>query len=561
MRSSRLRPAVAKNVKGGRPSNADRSSYFARREAAKVLRCVLHGDARRRAVASIKSLVYSPCVRNKKATFALVCQTLKHLPILKDVLGATTILNGKWKKQEELIYVITYDILFGQAIVLMGAAEKFLLLQKDALQSALAKLLVKKKVKQVEDLLLLYQTPEVTKPRYVRVNTLKLDVENALCKLERQYMARKDDMVPDLLVLPPGTDLHDHPLVMNGSVFLQGKASSMVAVALRPKPGWEVLDACSAPGNKTVHLAALMKGQGKIIACELNKERVKRLEDTIKRSGATNVEVLHADFLNLNTKDPLYSKAWMVMIKFQLGGTKDLLAISSYVLREVRAILLDPSCSGSGTSADRLDHLLPSYTAGQAADVADTERVNKLAAFQRKALAHALSFPAVERVVYSTCSINQAENEDVIKSVLPLAASHGFQLATPFPQWPRRGFPVFEGSEHLLRTDPTIDMEGFFIALFVRKNVINGNQEKQKHRKPSKTTRTKNPFKNGSWTFLHQRRGGRNSLRPRKNVKNKITSTPLFFTRMSQIMLYPPVTGWGRTAQTTHFVRRRIHIQ
>lgn len=56
---------------------AERSAYFARREAAKVLRSVLQGDARRRAVASIKSLVYSPSVRNKKATYALVCQTLK----------------------------------------------------------------------------------------------------------------------------------------------------------------------------------------------------------------------------------------------------------------------------------------------------------------------------------------------------------------------------------------------------------------------------------------------------------------------------------------------------
>lgn len=60
-----------------RRSNADRSAYFARREAAKVLRSTLHGDARRRAVGSIKSLVYSPSIRNKKATFALVCQTLK----------------------------------------------------------------------------------------------------------------------------------------------------------------------------------------------------------------------------------------------------------------------------------------------------------------------------------------------------------------------------------------------------------------------------------------------------------------------------------------------------
>lgn len=69
--------AAAKTSRNGRLSNTERSAYFARREAAKVLRLVLQGDARRRAVGSIKSLVYSPSVRNKKATFALVCQTLK----------------------------------------------------------------------------------------------------------------------------------------------------------------------------------------------------------------------------------------------------------------------------------------------------------------------------------------------------------------------------------------------------------------------------------------------------------------------------------------------------
>ncbi|KAJ4953517.1 hypothetical protein NE237_030349 [Protea cynaroides] len=450
-RSNRLRAAdvTAEGGKangGRRPSNGERSSYFARREAARVLRCVLEGDERRSAVASIKSLVYSPSVRNKKATFALVCQTLKHLPIIKEVLETSHVLNGKWKRQEELMYIITYDILFGKAIVLLGDAEKFILLQKDALQSTLAQILVRKRVKDVEGLLLLYPTADVPKPRYVRVNTLKLDVESALHELEKQHKVRKDDIVPDLLILPPGTDLHDHPLVVNGSVFLQGRASSMVAVALGPQPGWEVLDACSAPGNKTVHLAALMRGNGKIIACELNKERVKRLEDTIRRSGAPNVEVLHGDFLNLNPKNPLYSK--------------------------VRAILLDPSCSGSGTAADRLDHLLPSHTKAHSVGAADTERIRKLAAFQVKALSHALSFPAVEKIVYSTCSIHQMENEDVVNSVLPLARSYGFQLMTTFPQWCRRGLPVFEGSEHLLRTDPIQDLEGFFIALFVRENKL-----------------------------------------------------------------------------------------
>jgi predicted O-methyltransferase YrrM len=51
----------------------------------------------------------------------------------------------------------------------------------------------------------------------------------------------------------------------------------------------KVLDACAAPGNKTVHLAALMRGKGKIIACELNKERVNRLKETISLSGATSI--------------------------------------------------------------------------------------------------------------------------------------------------------------------------------------------------------------------------------------------------------------------------------
>lgn len=69
--------AAGKKDEKARMSASERSAYFARREAAKVLRMVLHGDAKRRAVASIKSLIYRPSIRNKKGTFALVCQTLK----------------------------------------------------------------------------------------------------------------------------------------------------------------------------------------------------------------------------------------------------------------------------------------------------------------------------------------------------------------------------------------------------------------------------------------------------------------------------------------------------
>ncbi|KAI4329761.1 hypothetical protein MLD38_028109 [Melastoma candidum] len=141
-------------------SNAERSAYFARREAAKVLRSVLQGDSRRRAVGSIKSLVYSPSVRNKKATFALVCQTLKYLPVIKAVLEDSQVLISKWKRKEELVYIVTYNVLFGQARCPADDVEKFVLRNKKALQAALHSLLRKKKVKSVDDLTLVHRISE-----------------------------------------------------------------------------------------------------------------------------------------------------------------------------------------------------------------------------------------------------------------------------------------------------------------------------------------------------------------------------------------------------------------
>lgn len=272
-----------------------------------MLRRVLRGDATRRAAGSIKSLVYSPTVRNKRATFALVCQTLKYLPILKEVLASSEILSSKWKKQEELVYVTTYDILFGQGIAVSGSVEQLIMLQKDSLRTTLDKVCARKRVRCVEDLLS-NKSAVKPKPRFLRVNTLKVTTESVIEELNKMHMVDKDEMVPDMLVLPPGTDLHNHPLVTDGKVFLQGRASCMVAVALCPKPGWKVIDACAAPGNKTVHLAALMNGEGSIIACELNKERAKTLQHTVRRSGANNIRIVNGDFLEVDRNDPSYAE-------------------------------------------------------------------------------------------------------------------------------------------------------------------------------------------------------------------------------------------------------------
>lgn len=68
----------------------------------------------------------------------------------------------------------------------------------------------------------------------------------------------------------------------------------------------KVVDACAAPGNKTVHLASLMEGAGKIVACELNKERVKRLKYNVELAGATSI-LLICFFPKLN-------KTWLIFL-------------------------------------------------------------------------------------------------------------------------------------------------------------------------------------------------------------------------------------------------------
>ena len=341
--------------------------------------------------------------------------------------------------------------------------------------------------------------------------------------------ARVDPVLPDVLVFAPGTDLHAHPLVDDGRLVLQSRSSCMPAHALAPGRGSTVLDACAAPGNKTTHLAgersgggglggggwsrggavmilrtvttigpgswsgpqhdecipyssfgaermlhfdprdalfravcgpgegatdapstrppftlsAMVGPGGRVFAVDRDAARLATLQRSVDRAGAgAIVTPLHANFLALDPADPRFAA--------------------------VSAILLDPSCSGSGTHASRLDGLLPSAAAGEGA--ADAGRLARLAAFQASALKHALAFPAAARVTYSTCSVHAAENEAVVAAVLPTATAAGWRLERALPAWPRRGWgAVCPGGDATARVDPAADgTDGFFVALFVR---------------------------------------------------------------------------------------------
>lgn len=94
-----------------------------------------------------------------------------------------------------------------------------------------------------------------------------------------------DEHVDNLLLLPPNYDLHEDPLQLNGSLILQDKASCFPAFILNPPPKSQCIDCCSAPGNKTSHLSAIMNNTGKIFAFEKDKRRFHLLKDLTEKAG------------------------------------------------------------------------------------------------------------------------------------------------------------------------------------------------------------------------------------------------------------------------------------
>lgn len=248
-------------------------------------------------------------------------------------------------------------------------------------------------------------------PRYVRVNTLKIGRGAAEKKLKetghfhapdpkhpghRAYF--RDPDVPDLLVFKPKgqSDISRVPMVATGEVVVQQKASCFPAVALAPPEGGTVIDACAAPGNKTSHVAALMGNRGKVIAFEQNERRCELLREMMKVKGATIVTSKHASFLDADPSDPEYAS--------------------------VTHIMLDPSCSSSGMSRTPRT---------------DPDALRQLADDQEALVLHAMRFPAVVAIVYSTCSVHEMENECVVRNVL--SRQKHFGLVPVMPWWARRG--------------------------------------------------------------------------------------------------------------------------
>ncbi len=120
----------------------------------------------------------------------------------------------------------------------------------------------------------------------LRVNTLKLSAERYL-QLS-PYKLSPVAWCPAAFHILENAQPGKHPHHAAGLYYLQDPSAMLAAEALAPAPGERVLDLAAAPGGKSTHLAALMQGQGILVANEIHPKRVWELAENLERWGTVN---------------------------------------------------------------------------------------------------------------------------------------------------------------------------------------------------------------------------------------------------------------------------------
>lgn len=190
---------------------------------------------------------------------------------------------------------------------------------------------------------------------YKRINTLKVKTDNPCQEITTDEVIGED--------------------FKNGLYHIQDIASQKAALALGAKPNDRVLDVCAAPGSKSYVLAEEMNNIGQIISCDLVPSRVKKIEEGAKRLGISIIEAKVCD------------------------GTKDNLSLGLF-----DKILCDVPCSGLGVINKKPE-----------IKQKEMKEFENLPILQHEILKNALKHLKPNGVlVYSTCTINPKENEEVI---------------------------------------------------------------------------------------------------------------------------------------------------
>lgn len=209
-------------------------------------------------------------------------------------------------------------------------------------------------------------------PMDLRVNPARADAAAVAAALGAVPIAG----LPNGLRLDAGMALDRHPLFLEGAFEVQDAGSQRVAAMAAARPGEHVLDLCAGAGGKTLALAADMKGEGRIIASDTDRGRLRAMAPRLVRAGV-------ADMVQARLLDPGREAEGLA----DLAGAADL-------------VLVDAPCTGTGTwrrNPELRWRLTPA-------------RLERLLAVQARLIAIGLAAMKPEgRLVYAVCSVLEAE--------------------------------------------------------------------------------------------------------------------------------------------------------
>lgn len=225
----------------------------------------------------------------------------------------------------------------------------------------------------------LFKNKKVT----IRINTLKTNKNEILNELKKENINYEfANWYEDALIITNALerDLQNLEIYKEGKIYLQSLSSMLPPLFLEPQEGKDILDMCAAPGGKTSEIAALTKNKANITACEMNNIRYERLKYNMEKLGVKNINIMKKDSRILD----------------------DFFAFDN--------ILLDAPCSGSGTINFNNENTYKNFS---------LELVNKTCKLQKNLLNKAIKLlKKGNTMIYSTCSILQEENEDIVQNVL-----------------------------------------------------------------------------------------------------------------------------------------------